>query len=248
MAERNDGMENEVAAFVLDALDPQEEATVRAHLASCASCRQLEQRLRRVLGSLPLAAEEAVPPPRLRERVLAAAGASPQTAQPRPRAVAALPPHGRHPRSRRPWVAAGLVAALIAVIVLASWNVYLTQQLRSVSRARTTAVTTSAIRPTSAGTIAGAQGEVIQIASQGLTIVQFTSLPSASPGHVYQLWVGPSVSHVRSAGLFLPEPDGSKVLILDQNLTQDRLIAVTLEPAPDGSSAPTQAPGMVGKL
>jgi hypothetical protein len=27
-----------------------------------------------------------------------------------------------------------------------------------------------------------------------------------------------------------------------------RLSAVTLEPAPDGSSAPTQAPGMVGKL
>lgn len=247
MAERNDGMENEVAAFVLDALDTQEEAAVRAHLASCASCRQLEQRLRRVLGSLPLAAEEAVPPPRLRERVLAAAGASPQAVEPRPRAVA-LRPHRPRPRSRRPWVATGLVAALIAVIVLAGWNVYLTQELRSVPRGQPTAVTTSAIRPTSAGTIAGAQGEVIQVSSQGLAVVQFSNLPVPAPGRVYQLWVGPSAGHVKSAGVFLPESDGSKVLVLDQGLAQDRLIAVTLEPAPDGSSAPTQAPGMVGKL
>lgn len=247
MAEHTDGMENEVAAFVMDALEPQEAAAVRAHLDSCASCRDLERRLRRVVASVPLAAEEAMPPPRLRDRVLAAAGAEAEAGTARPRAVVAPP--SRRPRPRRPWLQVGLAAAVAAIVILAGWNVFLTQQLKSTSRPQQgLAATTVVLSPTSAGTIEGGRGKLVWLPSKGVAIVEFSQLPQAPPGRVYQLWVGPNASHVQSAGVFLPEQDGSKVLLVDRNLEHDRLVAVTLEPAPDGSLAPTQSPGLLGRL
>lgn len=244
MAERIDGMENDVAAFVLDALEPQEEAAVRAHLASCPSCRELERRLRRAVASVPLAAEDATPPARLRERVLRAAGAEQQAPASRPRAVGLRP--WLRPRARRPWLEAGLAAALAAVVALAGWNVYLTRQLTASPRPGPS--TSTALSPTSAGTIQGARGELVRLPSNGVAIVEFSHLPPAPAGHVYQLWVGPTTSQVQSVGVFLPDQDGSKVILIDQNLAHDHLIAVTLEPAPDGSAAPTQAPGLLGRF
>lgn len=242
-------MENAVAALVLDALEPQEEAAVRAHLASCPNCRELESRLRRAVASVPLAAEAAVPPPRLRESILRAAGAQPQAAAPRPRAVVAARPPSR-PRVRRPpWLVAGLAASLVAVVALAGWNLSLTQRLHAPSGPQQTApMTTVAITPTSAGTIEGARGELVRVPSKGIAVVEFSHLPAAPAGRVYQLWVGPSATQVESAGVFVPDQDGSKVLLVHQNLAHDHLIAVTLEPAPDGSPAPTQSPGLAGHL
>lgn len=108
--------------------------------------------------------------------------------------------------------------------------------------------TSTALSPTSAGTIQGARGELVRLPSNGVAIVEFSHLPPAPAGHVYQLWVGPTTSQVQSVGVFLPDQDGSKVILIDQNLAHDHLIAVTLEPAPDGSAAPTQAPGLLGRF
>src|SRR5579871_6551613 len=72
-------LEDTVAAHLLGAGEPGEAETVRAHLQACASCRELAARLSRVVGALPLAAEEAAPPGRLRDRILAAAAAEPQS-------------------------------------------------------------------------------------------------------------------------------------------------------------------------
>jgi hypothetical protein len=68
------GMTDLVAAYVLGVAAPWDEERVRAHLSSCASCRELERRLRRVVSQLPLAVQDFVPPAKLRDRILAAAG------------------------------------------------------------------------------------------------------------------------------------------------------------------------------
>src|SRR2546430_17652863 len=73
----HDEIEDLLAAFVLGATDPQEEALVREHLEGCSTCTSTVQRLRRALGAVPLAAETVAPPQRLRHQILSAAGASP---------------------------------------------------------------------------------------------------------------------------------------------------------------------------
>ncbi|HKV88560.1 MAG TPA: zf-HC2 domain-containing protein, partial [Candidatus Dormibacteraeota bacterium] len=74
-------LETSVAPWVLGALEPDEAEVMLAHVAACATCRETAQRLRRVVGVLPLAVEEVQPPERLRARVLASA-ASTRSASP----------------------------------------------------------------------------------------------------------------------------------------------------------------------
>src|SRR5256885_15985090 len=96
-------LESAVAAWVLGALDADEAEAVRSHAEGCPTCREVAVTLRRVVGALPLAVDEVTPPPRLRERVLAAADAS--------RRGANLAPAGRvsrrGPETPRPAGAAG---------------------------------------------------------------------------------------------------------------------------------------------
>ena len=84
-------MESSVAAWVLGALDGGEADSLRAHVDGCATCRETVARFRSVVGVMPLAVEDVVPPARLRERVLAAAatsrGSSPAPVQVRTRAA-----------------------------------------------------------------------------------------------------------------------------------------------------------------
>ena len=49
----HDEIEDLLAAFVLGATDPQEEALVREHLEGCSTCTSTVQRLRRALGAVP---------------------------------------------------------------------------------------------------------------------------------------------------------------------------------------------------
>ena len=103
-----DHVRPDIGAYVLGALEPAEEASVREHLASCSACAAEHARLAGLPSLLALAAPmaEAGPPaPALEERVLDA--------------IAGERPH-RTPRRRRllrPRVLVPAVAALAAVVV-----------------------------------------------------------------------------------------------------------------------------------
>ncbi len=47
---------------------------------------------------------------------------------------------------------------------------------------------------------------------------------------------------------FTPDPDGSKVVRLTQDLARTRSLAVTVERGPTGSPVPTQRPQLTGTL
>lgn len=50
------------------------------------------------------------------------------------------------------------------------------------------------------------------------------------------------------AGVFRPDADGSKLILLNQDVSRYSVIALTVEQGPDGVPAPTQAPGMSGPV
>src|SRR4051812_14280845 len=82
--------------FVLDALEPDEAAAVRAHLAECEDAHAELQELAEAAGSMSLAVEPVEPPAALKPRLLAAAEADLR--------------EGRHPSVATPAVAPSTVA------------------------------------------------------------------------------------------------------------------------------------------
>jgi hypothetical protein len=104
-----------LGAYVLGALDDEESAVVRAHLAACPGCAAEYARLAPLPGLLTLAAgaeaASAEPPPAaLEERLLDAVA---REAPPRPRRRRRRPAWLARPR-RRGWLAAGLATAALA--------------------------------------------------------------------------------------------------------------------------------------
>lgn len=239
--DRHDELENAVAAWVLGALDADEAASVRLHVEGCASCRAVESRMRRVMGALPLVAEEVAPPARLRERVLAAAAASPRAGGP---SVATRVPRPRPARPRSlPRIPAYAVAA-IAVIALIS-GVFLDRATYGPS-----SPPAQVARYTLTGhqAMSGAQATVIDLRADGLALVDFRGLPQLAPGRVYEVWLIPSGGAPAAAAVFVPDSNGSKVVLVSRALTGYSVMAVTDEAGPDGAPAPTQQPQLYGNL
>ncbi len=239
-------LENTVAAFVLGAAEEDEMEEVRVHLAGCAECRMLAARLQRAADSLPLATEIIEPPARLRSNILEAAASARTPAQPPVRArIIRL--SGRNDQ-RRAWasrLAAGFplaaVAALaLAVIGLGSWNLYLLNQLDHAQGQVASGTLTGR------GAMSGVQASVLDFKQQSTALVSFNKMPALPPGKVYELWLIPASGAAEGVAVFQPEVDGSKTVILKRDLSQFKLIAVTVENGPSGASAPTQDPGIAG--
>lgn len=77
-AELDDALATEAALFALDALEPDEAAAYRAHLAAgCVVCAGEVEALRAVADDLALDAEPAVPSAAVRERLLTRVAAPP---------------------------------------------------------------------------------------------------------------------------------------------------------------------------
>ncbi|TQM36671.1 putative zinc finger protein [Pseudonocardia cypriaca] len=69
----------DAVAFALHALEPDEEAALREHLAGCASCRATVADTELTAAALAAAVEQVDPPARLRGNILAQAARTPQT-------------------------------------------------------------------------------------------------------------------------------------------------------------------------
>ncbi len=242
-------LESSVAAWVLGALDPEDAEAIRAHVEACPTCREVAGRLRRVVVALPLAVEESAPPPRLRERVLAAAAASrrPSFA---PFAVVAQRPPLRAPTSS-PLVRSGrrvpvYAAAAIALVTLLAGVLVGEVAFRETQRPAQSQVS----RFTMAGhqDMSGAQASVIDLKSDGLTLVDFRGLPQPGAGRVYEVWLIPKGGSPESVSVFVPDSNGGKVVLVNRSLAGYAVMAVTNEPGPDGSAAPTQQPQLYGNV
>jgi anti-sigma-K factor RskA len=116
-------LNEQAAAFVLYALEPDQELAVRAHLPGCRSCREAVWTTELVARELAGSVRQVEPPARLRAGILAAATTGPPAAAP-VRPARDLPPAPR----RRRGLAALAAAAVLAVGGLAGYAANLQQQ------------------------------------------------------------------------------------------------------------------------
>ncbi len=242
-------LESSVAAWVLGALDPDEAETIRAHVEACATCREVADPLRRVVGALPLAVEEAAPPPRLRERVLAAAAESRRPADPavavrlKRAPIKAFSPSPLRRFGRRVpvyAVAAVAVAALLAGILVGEVAFHSPQPPAPSQVARFTLAGHQ--------DMSGAQASVIDLKADGVALVDFRGLPQPGSGRVYEVWLIPKGGSPEAVAVFVPDSNGGKVVLVNRSLARYAVMAVTNEPGPDGSPAPTQQPQLYGNV
>ncbi|WP_285552936.1 anti-sigma factor [Actinoplanes regularis] len=217
-----------IGAYALDALDDLERAAFDRHLRECATCRAEADELHEAANHLADGAWS-VPPPRLRDNVLAAIAQTPQlapAAAPRPR-VRARSPH------RLRWVAA---AAVVLAAVGAGTIVHTIEDQRVRREQALAAILTAPDVIWHEESLAS--GGRVRVATSerrdaGVIMLDADQAPTA--GKVYQLWT--IRSGVPSSAGALDEGQSVSTRIVDDLSTADA-VGVTVETAPE-SKTPT---------
>jgi anti-sigma-K factor RskA len=146
------------------------------------------------------------------------------------------------------WVA-GVAAA--AIIGLGVWNITLQQQGHNhtlpasvadalAHGARSWPVAGTSIDPS-------VTGSLIQPRHHGNALLVLDGLPQTPSNKVYQVWLIRGTTPT-SAGTFSVSSSGTHVFDLIHPATGYQLTAMTVEPAPHGSTGPTTKPILFGKL
>ncbi len=265
----HDAVRDAAGLYALGALGADERALFEAHVSACAECRRDVRAFGEVVNALPFALPQIDPPPALRSRVLAAAGATAA------RAVVPLAPVAR---PGRPFVWAGWLSAaamLVIAIGLGAYTMLLRQrvsglevvlreamarldrsesQLASATRdaeraqvrlAVITAPDMKQVELAGQAPAPRAAGRAFLSASNGLLFAA-SELPPLPAGRTYQLWFLTPGAPI-SAGLMKPDQTGRVTAAFDvpPGAASPKGLAVSIEPD-GGVPAPTGALYLVG--
>jgi anti-sigma-K factor RskA len=229
-------------AYALDAVDDLERVAFERHLAECGTC-VLEVAEYRETASRLAEGAWSVPPPRMREQVLARAAATRQ-----------LPPLGRRRSAPSPvarWRRLTAAAAVVGVLGAgAAVTTYAVQEQRlAAERVASAAAQQQAARiqdvlaapdaALRAGDLTGG-GRVTLVVSNSVNagVVVLADAPPPGPSRAYQLWVLNDVTPI-SVGLLPAGQSDATTLI--EGVRGRAAFAVSLEPA-GGSPAPSTTP------
>jgi len=233
--------------FAMGVLEEPERSEVRAHLErGCDNCSAGLREARALLYAMCASTEGPAPPPRLRNRILAAAGGTVERAWSWSTA----------------WQAAGAMALLAGglFVYVAQKNAAEVAALREeVSRGvtevaglreaiqilqapQTREVTFGGERP------APPRGRVFVNPSSGVLLIA-SNLPAPPPGKTYEMWIIPKSGAPAPAGLFASTGGGTAVHLFRTSVALETTgaVAVTLENA-GGVNAPTTQPVIVAAL
>jgi anti-sigma-K factor RskA len=231
-------------AYALDALCAADREKFERHLGTCESCRAEAASLSDAAGRLAEAAA-AVPPPRLREQVLAEAARTRQ--QPPPIRVAERVRRSWHgfagwpaaPRMAVAVAGVGILVALALGTLLISTQHRLradeTQrsQIAAILNAPDADIMTVHAHPRGSATV------VMSHAEHALVLTT-ARLPVLPPAESYQVWVM-GAHRMKSAGRLPPPKQGMTAPMIVAGIAPGDRIGVTAEPAA-GSPHPTSPP------
>jgi hypothetical protein len=240
------------APFVLGALDGDEAAAVRAHLASCDDAHAELSELAKVMPVLAASVPVVEPSVALKSRIMAAAAAdlasrSDSSATPAPTPFPTADERGV--RSARSRAAAGSwavrIAAVIAIAILGGWNLLLQAQLRDEQSydQQVAAVLAVAGQPGSLTVVmapgaATARG-LAAIDPQGRMTLAMRDLPPPTGGSVYEAWaVAPGAAPVPLGELAVAGNGAAFMQGSGVPPSPGLVVALTREPHP-GATAPT---------
>jgi anti-sigma factor RsiW len=245
--------------FVLDALDPDELAAVRAHLASCPLDHS---ELATLASAVPVLAETispVEPPAGLKGRIMAAAEADLAARGSNEPVEIAPPPPVPYPtgaewttRAERRGASAGTwllrIAAVLAIVVLAGWNLLLQNQLNAAKtfEDQVASVVETASQPGAVTAVLRAEGGgpsgLAAVSADGAMRLAMRELPATTGSQVYEAWaIGADSVPVALGGFQVGQGGTGYLTGGGVPATPGITLAVTLEPVEPavGSSSPT---------
>jgi anti-sigma-K factor RskA len=213
-------VEELIGVYVLSALEREEHAAVRDHLASCDNHPEFAP-LQAVASSLAFAVPEAAPTPALKARLLEAVRAEvPPTPEARSRSF--LDWLGRlRPQVAVPYALAGALGVAVLALLLSNGGR---------SDEPTTVVLTGP---------GDARATVRQL-DDSIVVMEAEGLEPLTEDRIYQVW-GIDDEQVISLGLLGSAPDGQALGAMRADLSNVDSLAVTIEPV-RGSPGPTTEP------
>jgi anti-sigma-K factor RskA len=182
------------AAYVLGAMAVAEREEFEAHLSTCEICREEVDELQPAADALPMASPLMVPPPELKNRIMAEVE---REAELLGAAGAGADRPERTRRERRGWLSGWRLAPVAAVLIIAG---VLVGAALSGSDSRTIAANVE---------MEGASAELHVAGDQAMIVAE--NLPAPPEGRVYEVWLMPEDSDVPEPTnvLFMPRGDGS---------------------------------------
>jgi anti-sigma-K factor RskA len=211
---------DDIAAYLLGALTPAEEAELERHLEGCGRCREEMRWLEPAVRTIPESAERLEPPRQLRDRLMAEVRGE---ARDRPQ-----PPRRRRWSLPRLRLAGGLAAAALAVAAFAGYEIG-----KDGSGGGSGGATTVVSRQP--------QGVVAKMVREGeggtLQLAHVRDLP---PDKVLEAWVSRDGEVEAVPALFVPDRDGRASTRIEDMSGVD-VVMVTAEPR-GGSDTPTSDP------
>ena len=241
-----------LAGYALGILTPGERAELEARLAADPALREELALLTIAVDALPLGLEPLQPSPGLRARLHAAVEADLAATQtwaaarpapimpPTPLPVPSQPTPLPAPARRRPvpinvWAIAAAVLLVIASAAVV-WGMFQTRQTVQPTRIIAFEMTD----PTLSGS-----GEVAYLEQPGVMLVTMEGLPPLPEDQVYEFWLIPHAGEPIPAGVFR---DTSVRHALTGSPEDYQAVALTIEPGPLGTVAPTTDPLAVAPM
>jgi anti-sigma-K factor RskA len=216
-------------AYVLGAMPAREREAFESHLAACPTCQADVDDLRPAAEALPMASPPMLPPPALKDRIMA------EVEREAALLAQAGPAADRPPRERRRfrlpaltgWRLAPVAAALLIVGALAG---------AALSGGGGTQ------------TFSAGPNAQVQVHGEKATIVAH-NMPAPPEGRVYEVWVVPKGEKTPKPTnvLFRPRGNGSAEAAIPGSASDIAQVLVSDEP-PTGSEAPTGDVVMQAKL
>lgn len=212
--------EDFAGAYVLGAMAVAEREEFEAHLSTCAICREEVEELQPAAEALPMASPLMVPPPELKDRIMAevereaellgAAGAGSDR-----------PERTRRERRGLSWLSGWRLAPVAAALVIAG----------------VLAGVALDAPDTQTYAFEGASAE-LEVEGDRATLVAH-DLPAPPEGRVYEVWLQSGDDPAQPTDvLFVPRSDGSAVAAIPGSISDIDQVMVTDEPV-GGSDEPT---------
>ena len=255
--------QDDLALYAMGALTPEEAAEVRAHVDTCAACRDEVAAAAGDLAMVAMSVEQHAVPEGSRQRFLdrIASDASSQPSRLQKtaseRQVLAFKPAARRMALWSTRVALGTVAALLLVITYYHrQSVFLHDQNRLLSEriqelrerdAKAQMVmdllkdpTAQHVMLTAAKSKPAPIARTVYMASKGALLMQASNLDPLPAGKTYELWVIPMKGAPMPAGMFRPDTAGNASVVMPDmpKGVEAKAFGVTIENA-GGSATPT---------